>query len=191
MKHCIRCGAGNDDTARFCTNCGAPLSSSSAENEQSQCNYQNAYQYRPNRSYSFEASIPTYYRTFQSAVHTCLVEKYATFSGRATRSEYWYFNLFNFLICFGLVFFGIIMTCIFNSELPTIVLLMLYVFYALAIFIPGIAVSVRRLHDKGNSGWFMLLSLIPYIGTIVLFILFILDSEHFDNKYGLAPYEQR
>lgn len=191
MKHCIRCGAENSDSSRFCTNCGAPLSLSSTTDGQSQFDNPYAYQDTPNTAEYYEAQIPTYYRTFQSAVHTCLVDKYATFSGRATRSEYWYFGLFNFLVCSGIIFLGVMMAVILRSELIAIGCIVLYGLYLLGVFIPTIAVSARRLHDKGNSGWFLLLQFLPYVGCIVLFVLFILDSQHYDNQYGLAPHEER
>lgn len=186
MKHCIRCGADNDDSARYCTNCGAPLSLSSASDEQTCPGYSDIGQKTSGTYTSFEAQIPTYYRSFQSAVHTCLVEKYATFYGRATRSEYWLFALFNFLVSFGFVFLALI----FYSEPVIMGLIVLYLLYLVAVFIPGLAVSVRRLHDKGNSGWLLLLYFFPYLGSIILFVLFLLDSEPFDNEYGLAPREE-
>jgi len=61
------------------------------------------------------------------------------------------------------------------------------ILYSLAIFIPSLAVGVRRLHDTGRSGWWLLISLIPLIGTIWLFILLVLDSNPGDNKYGPNP----
>lgn len=102
--------------------------------------------------------------------------KYAQFSGRARRSEYWYFVLFNFLIGIGLVMI--------DTFLGTAFLNMIY---SLLILIPGIAVGARRLHDIGKSGWWLLIALIPVIGIIVLIVFFVQDSQPHDNQYGVNP----
>ena len=106
----------------------------------------------------------------------CLKLHYADFKGRARRSEYWYFVLFNAIIGFvlGLVF-GLI-------KLPFLA----YV-YSLAVCIPSIAVGVRRLHDVGKSGLFLLIGFIPVIGSIWLLILFCTDSQPGANKWGENP----
>ncbi len=120
--------------------------------------------------------------------------KYATFSGRASRSEYWYFVLFNLIITIPLFIVGAIIGALIggskNGMMTALVVGYILVFiYSLAVIIPGIAVSVRRLHDSGKSGWLYLLVLIPYLGGIVLFIFMLLGSEP-DNKYGPNPNNQ-
>ena len=109
-----------------------------------------------------------------------VLKKYATFEGRARRSEYWYFFLFNFLISFAV------------ALLDGFLWLepVLFQVYALFILIPSIAVTCRRLHDTGRSGWYMLLYLIPIVGPIVLFVLMIKDSSFDRNKYGPNPKRQ-
>lgn len=109
------------------------------------------------------------------------LKKYATFRGRASRSEYWYFFLFNFLI--QLIFLGLIVFLPFLSEIFYI----LSIIYTIAIILPSLSVGIRRLHDIGKSGWWYLIILIPFIGAIVLFIFAILDSVPEPNKYGLMP----
>ena len=117
--------------------------------------------------------------TFIEAVKTCLVEKYATFSGRAPRSEYWYLTLFGYLLSLLIFFIGYT----FNSpELMMGISLVV----CLIFFVPGLAVSIRRLHDTGRSGWWLLLAFIPYIGSIALLIIFCIGSDD-DNKYGPNP----
>ena len=117
--------------------------------------------------------------TFAEAVKTCLVEKYATFSGRAPRSEYWYLTLFGYLLSLLIFFIGYT----FNSpELMMGISLVV----CLIFFVPGLAVSIRRLHDTGRSGWWLLLAFIPYIGSIALLIIFCIGSDD-DNKYGPNP----
>ena len=105
-----------------------------------------------------------------------VLKKYATFTGRATRSEYWYFILFNMII--GIIL--MILDKIFGTTG------LLNGIYSLAVLIPTLAVGARRLHDIGKSGWWQLLNLIPLIGPIVLFVWFVTDSKE-DNKYGPNP----
>ncbi len=112
-----------------------------------------------------------------------VLKKYAVFNGRAHRKEYWYFVLFNILVY---VAFGFIdaMVGTFNGEDRTGLLSGIY---SLAILIPSIAVGVRRLHDTNRSGWWMLISLIPIIGAIVLIVYLASDSVSDENQYGLNP----
>jgi uncharacterized membrane protein YhaH (DUF805 family) len=119
--------------------------------------------------------------SFQDAVRTCLQQKYATFSGRARRSEYWFFFLFNFIVSVvASVLDAILHTR--NSSGSGLV----QTIAALALLVPGIAVAVRRLHDTGRSGWWVLIGLIPIIGWIVL-IVFLVQDSHSDNQYGPNP----
>lgn len=107
-----------------------------------------------------------------------VLRKYAVFDGRARRKEFWFFTLINFLAY-------IVLEVVDN-------ILGLYILaaaYSLAIFIPNIAVSVRRLHDTGRSGWWLLIGLIPIIGAIVLIIFWIQDSQVGNNQYGANPKE--
>ena len=111
----------------------------------------------------------------------CL-KKYAVFSGRARRREFWMFLLFNVLIAMGVGFvFGLIAVM---TKTPEIVLLAHV--YTLATLIPCWAVSVRRLHDIGYSGWCLLLSLIPFVGLILL-VFYCRDSQPGENAYGTNP----
>lgn len=106
-----------------------------------------------------------------------VLKKYAEFSGRARRKEYWMFFLFNVLIAIALaVVEGMVGS-------PGVV----GGLYSLAVLIPGIAVAVRRLHDTGRSGWWLLISLIPLIGTIVLIIFLVQEGAAEDNDFGANP----
>lgn len=107
-------------------------------------------------------------------------DNYANFSGRARRSEYWYFTLFNFLVGIAL---NLIDTFVLNmSEVG-----LLGSIYSLAMLIPGLAVAVRRLHDVGKSGWYYLLILLPIIGWIWLLVLFFTEGDNGANEYGPNP----
>jgi uncharacterized membrane protein YhaH (DUF805 family) len=112
-----------------------------------------------------------------------VLKKYATFSGRAQRAEYWYFLLFSTLIVIALsVIDG--MTGSYNEDTGWGLLSGLY---SLAVLLPSIAVGTRRLHDTSRTGWWLLIGLIPVIGTIVLIVFFVLDSTPGDNAYGPNP----
>ena len=116
--------------------------------------------------------------TFQDSVRKCL-ENYATFSGRAARPEFWWFALFLFL---GNFLLGLLDAAV----LPTDVSLLAPLF-SLATIVPALAVSVRRLHDTGKSGWWVLLHLIPVIGFLVMLYLYLQPTEPGDNEYGPQP----
>lgn len=101
-----------------------------------------------------------------------VLKQYADFNGRARRKEYWFFVLFNAIVGVILYFVGV-------GVLSTI--------YSIFIFIPSLAVVVRRLHDIGKSGWMILIALIPIAGGIWLLILMFTDSQPGDNEYGPNP----
>ena len=129
-------------------------------------------------------SIPM---TFSRAISTCF-SNYANFSGRATRSEYWYFALFNFLI--NISFLIITYIAAYNGSSSAVgVIYILSIIYSLAVLLPSLAVGVRRLHDTGRSGWWILINLvfICYIGPIWFIVLMCKDSDNSENEYGPVP----
>ena len=105
-----------------------------------------------------------------------ITHKYATFSGRAARKEYWMFVLWNIIVA---ILISILDTAI-GSTIP-------YWIYFLAIIIPSIALGVRRLHDTGHSGWWMFIGLIPLLGGLIILFWLIEDSAQGDNVYGPNP----
>ena len=113
-----------------------------------------------------------------------VLKKYAVFSGRARRKEYWMFVLFNVLISFGVTVFGDVVLVLLGATDGTGDTL--NSLYGLAILVPSLAVSVRRLHDTGRSGWMLLIGLIPCIGALVLLFFMIEDSGD-ANQYGEPP----
>ena len=122
--------------------------------------------------------------SFSQAVSSVLLNKYATFSGRARRSEYWWWYLFVTIVfivaeiidrAVGLTYSDL---TIGGGWLATIA--------GIVFLVPNLAVGVRRLHDTGRTGWWLLIGLVPLIGWIVLLYFFILDSEN-DNQYGPYP----
>jgi uncharacterized membrane protein YhaH (DUF805 family) len=111
------------------------------------------------------------------------LKKYAVFQGRAQRKEYWYYILF-------FVLFAIVVSLVENAlglADPETGSGPLSLVYSLALLVPSIAVAVRRLHDTGRSGWWILIGLIPVVGAIVLIVFYVFDSEPGDNEYGPNP----
>lgn len=112
-----------------------------------------------------------------------VLKKYATFEGRARRKEYWFFQLFNVLAVLVLALVDGA-TGTFSAEAGLGLLSGLYV---LAILVPSIAVTVRRLHDTDRSGWWFLIGFVPLIGGLVLLVFALLDSTPGANRFGTNP----
>ncbi len=108
--------------------------------------------------------------------YLAVLKKYAVFSGRARRKEYWMYLLISFVISLSLGFVDKLLGTAFFS-----------IAYGLAVFIPGFAVTVRRLHDTGRSGWWILIGFIPFIGLIVLLVFTATDGDKGSNEYGSNP----
>lgn len=147
MLKCAKCGQELVEGTTVCPSCGAPVSEGAVK------------------------TLPS--MEFGTAVRTCL-NKYATFTGRARRSEYWYFVLFNFIID---IVCGIIMLIPFIGIVISVLI-------GLALIIPGLAATVRRLHDSGKTGWLVLLGIIPVVGGIIVLVLTLVDSQQGENQYG-------
>ncbi|QXP53529.1 DUF805 domain-containing protein [Cellulophaga sp. HaHa_2_95] len=114
------------------------------------------------------------------------LKKYAQFDGRSRRQEYWMFRLFSVLFMFASLFIdGII------SYLADFPLFLVTTLYCLAIIIPSIAITIRRLHDTNNSGWMIFVALIPFVGGIWLLVLEVTEGTHGTNNYGEDPKEIR
>ncbi len=111
------------------------------------------------------------------------LKKYTDFSGRAQRSEYWYFILFYSFIWIGLAIVDGMMGS-FNADFGVG---MLSGIFSLAVLIPSISVSVRRLHDTDRSGWWLLIGFVPLIGAIILLVFCVQDSQATSNRFGPNP----
>ena len=110
--------------------------------------------------------------------------KYATFSGRARRMEYWLFVLFYAVVSIVATVVDVSLGLTLGGEdgmglISTIC--------GLALFLPSLAVSVRRLHDTGRSGWWILLMFVPIVGMIVLIVFFCLGGDEGRNRFGPDP----
>jgi uncharacterized membrane protein YhaH (DUF805 family) len=113
------------------------------------------------------------------------MRKYADFSGRARRKEYWFFYLVNVIITFVLMMIDVVLSQSINGY-PVVLFAPIY---ALVIIIPTLAVTVRRLHDIGKSGWWYFIQMVPFIGSLWLLVLMFTDSNTDENQYGSNPKE--
>jgi uncharacterized membrane protein YhaH (DUF805 family) len=113
--------------------------------------------------------------SFGAALSSCF-NQYVGFSGRARRSEYWFFALFCFL--------AYVAATVLDAALGVRVLSVLT---SLGLLLPSLAVGVRRLHDTDRTGWWLLIGLVPFAGAIVLLVFACLDSQPFPNRYGPSP----
>ena len=102
--------------------------------------------------------------------------KYVTFTGRSSRSAYWWFYLFNLL--------ALVTALVIDYALGTGGII--YALAAIALLLPNLAVAVRRLHDSGHSGWWLLIAILPVIGAIVL-LVFTLQGSEPPNQWGTGP----
>ncbi|MFY9243120.1 MAG: DUF805 domain-containing protein [Polaribacter sp.] len=123
-----------------------------------------------------------------------VLKEYVTFTGRARRKEFWMFTLFHLIIVSILVSLIVLSSDGFFSaryssepQAPSIFLIILLVLYILGTFLPGLAVTVRRLHDTNKSGWWYLISFVPYIGSFIILIFTCMDSYPRQNQWGENP----
>jgi uncharacterized membrane protein YhaH (DUF805 family) len=106
------------------------------------------------------------------------------FKTRAARSEYWWWTFFTVLVMVGAIFVDLLFFFATGWTFPLLFTLVLVIF-----FVPSLAVSVRRLHDRNMTGWFILINLLPF-GGIVLFVFYLLESNPGENDFGANPLEQ-
>lgn len=115
-----------------------------------------------------------------------VLQKYAQFDGRSRRMEYWMYGLINAVIyC---ILYGVAFASAFaGAKAVSFLLFGLCIVYALATIVPGLAVTVRRLHDTNKSGWLILIALVPFVGGIVLLVLMAIEGDPGPNQYGPNP----
>jgi uncharacterized membrane protein YhaH (DUF805 family) len=111
-----------------------------------------------------------------------VLRKYAVFDGRARRQEYWMFTLIGAMLPVALV----VLAAMLGTNMENTSSMIIGAYY-LAILLPSLAVAVRRLHDTGRSGWWLVVAVIPLIGSIALLIFTLQDSEKGTNQYGPNP----
>jgi uncharacterized membrane protein YhaH (DUF805 family) len=130
--------------------------------------------------------------TFGESIKTCFA-KFATWQGRASRSEYWFFILYSFIVQIAAMVVDNVLGTTFSitdpgtGEAISMGYGWIYILAALANFLPGLAVLVRRLHDTGRSGWWYWIALVPLIGAILLLVWFCSRGTQGANQYGPDP----
>ncbi|MEA9393064.1 DUF805 domain-containing protein [Acerihabitans sp. TG2] len=123
------------------------------------------------------------------------LKKYFTLEGRAGRAEFWYFNIIHFLI--SILLFMVCVSSVFSSgtvsslSIIQTILPAIFILYYIATIPPNFALQVRRLHDVNYSGWFLLVSLIPFVGIFILLIFFCRKGTPRNNTYGPVVYSTR
>ena len=115
------------------------------------------------------------------SIKKVICENYSHYKGRARRSEFWYWQLFNLIM--NIIFF--ILAYVISTQI-SFVLIPIFIIISLKILFPTFTIMVRRLHDTGKSGWFLILFFIPIVGWIILIIMFCQDSDA-TNEYGPSP----
>lgn len=120
------------------------------------------------------------------------LKRYADFSGRSRRKEYWMFALLQIIIIFAITIIGGVLGAFTPDASGAMstgggLMFALFGIYILAIFIPSLAVQVRRFHDQDKSGWFVLLNFIPYVGGLVVLVFMCLDGTKGKNRFGDDP----
>ncbi len=125
------------------------------------------------------------FMNFQTSIKTCF-NKYTDFTGRASRSEYWWFILFSTMLQFIVQFIGGIVSAITHSTSNNLSFVLVFILFAV-FFLPTIAAAVRRLHDTDRSGGWLLLSLIPVVGGIIVLVFLVLEGTKGPNQFGFPP----
>lgn len=207
MKTCPKCGnIIENDNAKFCKKCGAKQPEIVVEKQEGttinstpkdgillsdlpkrqlpadggQTLTPNFTNEKPISSSFSSPIIVTEEKGLIWAVKTCF-RKYVTFNGRASRSEYWFFCLFNCII--SSILFGLAIAI--NQESISLIFLGFTFIYSLVAFLPALAVTVRRLHDIGKSGWLYCIVFIPYVGAFILLFFLCKKSDSGENIYGM------
>ena len=189
MPFCSQCG--NEVKTPYCTSCGAKTGVIAASAPNSLKSAEDVPILRTeistdevDRLKAWGLPRPPKSRRFWWDYYFEGLRKYGVFSGRASRSEYWFFYLFNVIGVLGFAVFAGIIGAVFrlnNSDTNNLASL-----YFLATLLPYIAVSVRRLHDTGKSGWWMLVAFVPLVNLILL-LFFMEDSQPGPNRFGPNP----
>lgn len=117
------------------------------------------------------------FNNFIAIVKYVILNNYCNFEGRASRPEYWWFFLFNFVV-------GLILSLL--GQLGTIFVILSYI-YSLAVLLPGLGVCIRRLHDINKSGWAILIAFVPVVGAIILIYWLAKAGDLTENQYGPVP----
>ncbi|MBD7996906.1 DUF805 domain-containing protein [Arthrobacter sp. Sa2CUA1] len=141
-------------------------------------------------------SQPLYGASFGAAIKR-FFQKYATFSGRASRSEYWWYTLFQFIVI-TVLYIGLMIALTASIDPVTgdlkstsfMIPMVLLVIFGLATLVPGLALTVRRLHDGGFSGWLVLVALVPGLGALAIAVLALMPSKPEGARFDAGAQQQ-
>lgn len=191
---CASCGNPVLSTSAICPRCGSPIVKPAPQPFSTP-----PYPYAQSPGYS-SSQYGREDPARQGIGYFDVLKKYVVFHGRARRREYWPFVLINtfapgiliFMVGFAIVLVGAFSgidpeTVMHTATLAGSVCWLVVLLYQLAILLPSLGVCVRRLHDTGNSGWMILVALIPFVGGIILLVILLQDSQPGDNLYGPNP----
>lgn len=169
---CQQCGTQIEDGSMYCAQCGARQIS---VNNQQQIGFQSQQYIQPNiqsGTYAWQNGAPSPKSVSFGEAIQLFFKNYVNFTGRSTKSEYWWVFLFNFLVS------------LFTCWIPIVGQIV-----AAALIVPSLALSIRRLHDTGKSWVYILMGLIPLAGVIIVIIQYCKDSD-IDNQWGPAPIDR-
>ena len=192
MNFCPNCGKEWHEHANFCPNWGAPADEIPASGQFNTARIKSQGSTASSQASKIEGSESVISKNIPEELDLglienfkkCILKKYATFDGRASRSEFWYFGAANLLIANGVLFFFAILGAAFSSYKVSEFGITCYGLYSLVVLVPGLAVSVRRVHDINKSGMVLLASFIPIVGIIWLSSLFAARGDEGNNDYG-------
>lgn len=172
---CPNCGQSVVPNAKFCQSCGAKLAVDVMGDQDIGS--------RERGVYGSVRASHTSAREPRNIVdwYLSVLKKYAFFRGRARRKEYWMFCLANLIVGFIIDFVDVLITGGYDWPGPIMLL------YSLFVFLPGLGVTIRRLHDVNRSGWWIFIIFLPFIGPILFLVFMLQDSYPGDNKYGPNP----
>lgn len=172
MSYCPSCGAEIQSEVKFCSSCGASIMTNVGTNlHNDSVNTNTSFH---GNSGSSQHTIPLE-MNLVNAFKRVVLENYANFNGRASKAEYWWYILATIIVSIGASVIDLVLgTTIINSLI------------SLALFVPGIAVAARRLHDTNRSGWWQLIA-ITIIGLIPLIIWLVQSSDQTENSFGSVP----
>ena len=179
-SYCTGCGSQIDDDARFCGDCGKAVSGSTpsaARFEPASPGNEDDWKLPMTETGTGDGMTFGYYLEG--------LRRYADFEGRAGRAEFWWFILVLYGIQIAIAVIGLALGT-FSPALETASIVMVWV-HGLGTLLPSLAVTARRLHDTGRSGWWMLIALIPFVGWIPVLIFLLQPSYAGPNEYGRGP----
>ena len=192
---CSQCGKENLDGARFCESCGASLDAVQTPSADGAANPFAVGAQTTNASFLGGAAPVVPSGPFSA--YKMVISKYFDVSGRASRTEIWYWFLCNFMILillFGCLLVSAVLSDASSSDgwgVFSFAVLAVIIIYFLFALVPGIAVNIRRIHDFNHSGWLFLLVLIPYAGSLASLVFSLIPGTQGPNQYGPQPAKRR